>query len=177
MTPDIGVRLRSVIRALEEVLLPAIAADNPLAREQAVLAMGHLRMLDGQWRYAADYARLNLDAMVDLGRDLLAAVEGGDQTRSAAAALERGIETDGAVDPAALHRLWMQNGTVSTAIDRLSRAASVDGSREFQATLDRHVLRHGLTQSMRDRGWFSAAGLDPDLPTLTPPAALVGAHA
>ena len=71
MTPDIDVRLQSVIKAIEQVILPALDPHNPLAREQAALAIGHLHMIRGQLPYMADYMAICLADIVKLGGDLL----------------------------------------------------------------------------------------------------------
>lgn len=57
MTPDFGIRLHSLARSLEHVILPALDASNSLAREQLAIALGHLAVLQQQWQYQARLSR------------------------------------------------------------------------------------------------------------------------
>ena len=45
MNPSIELRLRTMIRAVTEVILPAVNPHDSLAQEQAQLLIGHLHAL------------------------------------------------------------------------------------------------------------------------------------
>ena len=84
MTPDIDLRIASMVRAMEDVVRPAIDPLNSLAAEQAALIVGHLRLLAIQWNKAESYART---CLADLDATLDGLVpSGGPATRAAAAA-------------------------------------------------------------------------------------------
>lgn len=86
MMPSIGLRLATLRRAVNEVILPAIAPDNALAREQAQLVAAHLellaRQLDDAPRIDAALAR----GTAALALTLSACASGGPRTQAAARA-------------------------------------------------------------------------------------------
>ena len=45
MNPSIELRIKTMVRALTEIIIPAIDRDNSLAQEQAGLLIGHLHVL------------------------------------------------------------------------------------------------------------------------------------
>ncbi len=71
MIPDFDVRMASIVKALEDNIIPAIAPDRPLAREQAGLAIAHLNILRDQWAYAESHADLCLADTLAFARDLV----------------------------------------------------------------------------------------------------------
>lgn len=154
MTPAIDLRITSMIRAMEDVVRPAIDPLDSLAREQAALVVGHLRLLAIQWSKADRYARVCL-------ADLETALEGlepsgGPATRAAAADLAqvrsqaRAQESDAEAHYKAVMR----------ATDSLVRAAARDGEGPFRDALGKAVLGFSTRQSLRDRSWFAASGFD-----------------
>ena len=48
MNPSIDLRIRSMLRALQETVIPALDPSDALAREQAGLLVGHLHALSIQ---------------------------------------------------------------------------------------------------------------------------------
>lgn len=160
MTPDIGLRLTSIIKSLEQVIAPAIDHDNPLALEQAALAVAHLKVIQAQWQFVADYLVVCLSEMIEVGEALIGIAEGGPETLAARADLERQLVGMNSGPP--LHTLAKRRNILATAIDALIRAAEQDCSVGCKRTLQRIVLRHGARQTHRDRTWFAATGLDPD---------------
>lgn len=169
MTPDPATRLSSVARALEQVVLPALPADETLAQEQARLCLGHVAMLIGQYRHLADYDALCLTAMVELATRLAEQAAGGPHTESAATDLRRAVSSasdpgDTAAGAAADART--RRNAVAGAVDDLLRASAEDGTDAFRSVSHELVLDHGTRQSYRDRVWFRASGLDPEQATL-----------
>jgi hypothetical protein len=148
--PSIELRIANLIKALSQVVLPAIDPRNALAREQAQLAIGHLQLIALQWRKAAAFEAQALATLRELGEQLADAAAGGGGTMQAAAALREALT---------LGRAYAELGG---AIDRLIRAASADAAPDFRARLDDAVLAHGALQAWRERVWFAATGLDPD---------------
>lgn len=60
MTPSIDIRIATIVRAMEDVVAPAIDPGNSLAREQAALVVGQVRLIAAQWSRSEDYARVCL---------------------------------------------------------------------------------------------------------------------
>jgi hypothetical protein len=171
VTPDFDVRLQSVIKALEQVILPAVDPANPLALEQAALAIGHLHMMRGQLPYLSDYVNLCRDEIARLGESLTAIAAGGAETLAAAVALAQALR--GAADPALPPAQGRE--LIAQAVDALIRASGVDGSETFRDESENLVLDYGIRQTSRDRAWFKASGLDPDCAKLPSAAEILSA--
>ncbi len=158
MNPSVELRLRTMLRAMNEVILPAIDGDDSLAQEQARLMTGHLQALlahhAGEGRLAARQ-RQRLDA---LAAELLEIADGGPVTRAAGAALAAARGSD---DPA-----------LSLAVERLVIAAGADGSESLRERSRTLVLAHAREQALTGRAWFRPMGFDaapdalPDIPDL-----------
>ena len=162
MMPSIELRLKTMAKAMQEVILPAIAPGNDLAREQAQLLIAHLALISQHWRHAHTFDALALDAIKALAERLVVAAQGGEQTASASAALARCLnnrfdaETDAAV----------QRAAIAAAIDHLVNASGQDGNQRYRDTLFKAILEHGALQAWRDRVWFAGSGMDPESASL-----------
>jgi hypothetical protein len=77
MMPSIELRLQTMAKAMAEVILPAIAPENALAREQAQLMIAQLGMVANHWRRAAEYDALGLREIAALAERLCAVATGG----------------------------------------------------------------------------------------------------
>lgn len=139
-----------MVRAMQDVVLPAIEPSNGLAREQASLIIGHLNLLAMQWSRADEYARV---CLADLERTIAPLTPaGGPQTTAAAGALDAALGEQGAAEP--------RYKRVMAAVDALVRAADRDGDAAFRETLRVELLDFSLRQSLRDRSWFAGSGFD-----------------
>lgn len=162
MTPDIGMRLGTIARALQQVVIPALPADQVLAIEQATLCLGHLGVIAEQLDYAADYDAVCLTAMTELAEQLVEAAGGGPKTQAAAETLRDLVTRSGASPDDAAATAKEQRNALAGGIDTLIGASGLDGDAGFVAASQRLVLEHGARQSFRDRAWFRGSGLDPD---------------
>lgn len=150
MTPSIDLRITTMVRAMQDVVLPAIDGANGLAREQASLVIGHLNLLAMQWNRADDYARV---CLADLEQTIaMLAPSGGPLTAAAAQAVKAALAEQGAAEP--------RYKRVMATVDTLVRAADQDGDAAFAGALRRHLLDFTLRQSTRDRSWFAGSGFD-----------------
>lgn len=151
MTPSIDLRIASMIRAMQDVIAPAVDPSNSLAREQSMLMIGQLQMIGAQWRLALRYASACL-ADLRLMADGLK-VEGGSATQAAwtelRAALD-GVEADSEV----------QYQSAARALEKLVRASDEDASPAFRMQLRTDALRFSQRQAERDRAWFAGSGFD-----------------
>ena len=162
MTPDIGMRLGTIARALQQVVIPALPADQVLAIEQATLCLGHLGIIGEQLNYVADYDATCLADMTDLAEQLVTASAGGPRTQAATEALRDLLTRAGASPHGMAATAKDQRNALAAAIDALVRASGLDAETDFLAASQRLVLGHGARQSFRDRAWFKGCGLDPD---------------
>ena len=164
MTPSVDVRIASMVRTLGDIIIPAIDPDNSLAREQAALLHGHLRMLVEQLPHVATYEQLCLDDMRVVAGELSAAAAGGATTQNAAKQLAAArADTEEQSDKRSAYN------RIGFALEELITAAGVDGDGDFRTVLGKAVIQHGLRQTRRERSWFAMTGLDifkADLPSI-----------
>lgn len=152
MTPSIDLRIATMLRAMQEVVSPAIDGNNSLAREQAALVIGQLKLLAEQWNKAEDYAQACLADLVQSVEGLQA--QGGEHTQQASAGLIAAI-ADNADWSAEQHFKAVMAGA-----DALVRAADLDGEAAFRTALRKALLAFSKRQSLRDRSWFQLSGFD-----------------
>lgn len=155
MIPSVDLRLASMIRAMGDVILPALAADG-FATEQAKLMLGHLHILRAQVDDAPEYERLELGAARRLGGALRDIAAGGSRTMEAASALAEAVAAT-AERPAEVRA---GRSAINGAIERLIEAASEDGEPGFRAEALRLVVRAEAVAADRGRAWFAASGFE-----------------
>ncbi|MFD2579823.1 hypothetical protein ACFSTD_17200 [Novosphingobium colocasiae] len=141
-----------MIRALDQVIMPALDPNNSLAREQAGLLAGHLRLLAAQWNRTENYARTCLDDLVQSLEGFEPA--GGPHTAKAFDAVARTIA---ARSPNGIEQQYKQ---LSAVADALVRAVDIDGDAALRQQLHRALLAFSRRQALRDRSWFALSGFD-----------------
>jgi hypothetical protein len=168
MRPSIELRLTSMLKAMREVIAPAIEAGNDLAQEQAQLMIAQLTLIARQWDQAARYETLCHHALIALARTLSTEARGGEHTLHAAAALTEAIKQHAldAIPSPDKKTLDEARIAISAAIDALVQASMIDSNPDFHAASANAILEHAELQTWRDRVWFAEAGLDPERATL-----------
>ena len=149
MNPSIELRIKTMIRALTEVIIPAVDPNNSLAQEQAGLLVGHLNVLLQHQERERIMFEVEHEALIRLAAALIEASSGGDDTLSATSRLKKLVgnaDTD----------------TLSHAIESLVIDAGVDGSDAFKRTCETLVVQHARDETLRARVWFKAMGFDHD---------------
>jgi len=159
MMPSIELRLQTMVKAMADVILPAIAPENALAREQAQLMTAQLRMIAKQWPRAAEYDALELRDIAALAERLCARVTGGAETRGAAEALAALLRRREAEPTSAVRE---GRAAIANAIDALIRASVVDGDEAFRRMSSDAILEYSGLQAWRGRAWFAGCGMDPE---------------
>ena len=166
MNPDIDLRLQAVLKALSDVILPALPAEERLARDQTRLVMGHLEIIHEQWQYALKFELENLALACELARDQ-AALNADctlDEDLSAALAVADAVANSDYQAVSQAHR------ALKAVIDRLLTAGQTDTA--LSPSMLAAVLRYNQRRAPRERIWHRAAGLDPDAAQLPSIAAL-----
>lgn len=162
--------LRAAARAMEEVVLPAIDAQHPLAREQAGLVLRSLRLFEQRLDDAFQRNRFELARACELGRALLApsfAVSPAiTEALRAAVATGQGLLESTSARPSALQAATGALGQVTTALLRTLAAARPEASRQA----GRLVLEQSGAWLDMQRAWFLPQGWEPD-PSAVPPLA------
>jgi hypothetical protein len=152
MLPNIDVRIATLVKALEQVILPALPANERLARDQAMLLIGHLHMIGQQWKHALRFECATLDELIRLAA-ALADVQDGEWGGRLRAAIASAREADrSSVD--ALEAAYNELGH---AVDAVIRSEAPLGPAAVDA-----ILAYGERQAWRERTWFKAVGIDPD---------------
>lgn len=163
MLPGIDLRLQNVIKALREVVLPAIPPEQRLARDQAMLAIGHLGLFANQWRHAARFEHGSLVNMMTLGHMLLddPAIDIGEPSRAALAAAMARAEASAPSDLTAVEQVTAELGAL---VDDVILHAGRPGA--LPPRVIEAVLAYGQVQARRERIWFAGTKLDPDVEEL-----------
>lgn len=162
MRPDLGDRLRAVLRALEDVLIPAIPPEGKAAIEQARLCALSLRVIASQHDKAYPLAIAEVQLFAGLLAELQAAA--GDALDPA---LAEQAQAATAFDWAAF-RVPSQAELEETARDyRVLAAAIVDAATSsVDAALEDRIARvtiaHAARESQMRRTWMAASGVEPD---------------
>lgn len=157
MIPSNDQRLASMIRAVEDVILPALADHSGLAVEQTHLLLGHLHILRQNADHAVAYEAAEARALTALGRELVQQADGGPATEAAAKVLEDCASGPESNAPGQVRALIER---ISLAVEDLVEASGEDGTDEFKSASAASIIRAGREQSMRDRSWSAAAGFE-----------------
>jgi len=157
MIPSIPDRLKSVVHAMSDVVIPALDETNALAQEQARLVIGQAMLLLQQLDYAAEYEALEVKAAIALGEALLKSAAGDAKTTAAKKALKIAIAT-APNDPDRRRARVSVNDATNNLID----AAYQDGSPSFTGSILPVVLGHMTPITTYERAFFMGAKFDTD---------------
>jgi hypothetical protein len=160
MTPNPDLRIANCIKAIEQVVIPALPPGERLAREQAMLVIGHLSMLAVQWKPALRYETASLDAMMQLATGLQQTEPGWQPELGAALAAVADVDRS---DFDAVEQAMRSLGVV---IDTVIKGD--DGTRPLAPTSVAALLDYADHQAFRHRTWSAGCGLDPDKADLPP---------
>lgn len=166
MLPSIDVRFKNMMKAVEQVIMPALPADEKLAQEQARLMIGHLAMLRDQWKDAVRFEAGSYRGMRALAEALSPHVE-----EEMAARLRNALDETADTDEADIDALNAAICTIGTAVDAVILEGG--GARSLSAEAWNVILDYGEKDALRNRVWFQATGIDPDRDSLPPLAEVI----
>lgn len=156
MNPSVDDRLNSVLRALQTVVLPALPESASLAREQVMLAMGHIQIIQAQRDATPGFEEGELADIREMAAAVLALGEA-----PAACAAERRALCVALAGEAVPTRAASE--AIRTAVDALLVAARKAGAAEYHAALAATILPLGRARARKDREWFAIMGFDIEL--------------
>jgi hypothetical protein len=156
VNPSVDDRLGSVLRALQTVVLPALPESASLAREQVMLAMGHIQIIQAQRDATPAFEEGELADIRAMADAVLAL----DETPATCAA-ERAALAAALADKTAPTRTATE--AIRTGIDALLIAAREVGAGEYHAALAATILPMGRARARKDREWFAIMGFDIEL--------------
>lgn len=168
-----GIQLQAVIKALSDVVLPAIDPDNKLAMEQGKLSIGLLSLLAQQLPMQFRFDCDELARLIATSGELSAQAQGGVATQAALAALNEAALVAGrtldaarsspADVEAAVRSMRTATGALITEVHR-------DGDAACRPAIQQTVLAMSKDQLLRDRSMMLMQGWEPD-PKAIPPLA------
>lgn len=172
-----ALQIQTVIKAMTDVVLPAIDPDNKLAQEQARLVIGMLNLVAQRQPLMYRYDRDELSRFLALADTLRSQARDLPQAMDALRALERCVEAGADVleraraEPSELERanfdLREKIGALITAIYTGADTASL---KHVSAT----VTAHAREQLLRERSWLIAQGWEADPKSLPAIETLIG---
>lgn len=178
MRPQI--QIKSVIKALTDVVLPAVDPGNQPAQEQARLAIGLLHLLAQQLPVQDLFDRDELHRLLDCSSRLQATARGGSGTQNALAELAAvtdaaqralGVAWTGA--DVILHSVRALRGATGALVTQMYR----DGEAACRDRVRDIVLSMSKDQLLRERAMMLMQGWEPDPAAIPPLASLLDASA
>jgi hypothetical protein len=156
MLPDIDLRLQAIAKTLQDIVLPAVPAAEQQAREQIMLIIAHLAILEPQWKMALKFELGTYDGLCKLARQVQSL--SGDKTLQCEldAALATSITLDRTTYEIVSREVKHLAGLLDRVISGDSTTAPLD-SKLFNA-----VLAYSELEVWRNRVWFAASKVDPE---------------
>ncbi|MEJ2409885.1 MAG: hypothetical protein P8Y58_12525 [Novosphingobium sp.] len=153
MVPDIDLLIGSALRAMKDVVAPAIPSEKGVAAEQAGLIIGVLSLLQQRVGFEGARSRKELEIAVELAEQLVPVL-------SDPGALKAGLEAarqgrDEAMDER------KRDGIRKALLACLASAIDNEGDREAQDRLLRAVLNVSSRQTSLTRAWSLPSGFEP----------------
>jgi hypothetical protein len=165
-----------MIKAMTDVVLPALDPNNRLAQEQARLVLGTLalmaKQLPLQYRFDCDALGRLIDFAHELREHVGAsnaqyAVERLEARAGAASHVLERAQADPEELVSAIHSLRSAIGAAVSAVSERASASQFAG-------VQQSVLAHAKDQLLRDRSWLLIQGWEPDPATVPPIDTLLG---
>ncbi len=165
------IQILGMIKAMTEVVLPAVDPEHKMAQEQARLVIGMLQLMQQQLPLQFRYDRHELDRYVTLSAQLLQQLQGGARTQDAMTELSASAAEGARV----LDRARAEPGELESAVFELRakvgalvQAAGADGEPSAQEAVKKLILDAAQEQLERERSWLISLGYEAD-PSLVPP--------
>jgi hypothetical protein len=146
MNPSIDDRLSSIMRAMTDVILPALPPDAGLAREQLQLCLGHLSIL-----------RPHIDGCLSFEQEAL-----DDAARLAAGLLEAAGAQGVAPESLTPLRSLLREGKPPGDKEAINRAICdlLEDHPALSRQVQALVIAHEQERTTKDRRWFAPMGFD-----------------
>lgn len=158
------IALKAALKALTDVVLPALPADNQMAQEQGHLIVALLSLIADRIGTEFAYDKDELARLIGLGDQL-----NGDTPFAEALDQARAILAKAGASPADLQAtIAMLRG----AIGQQATALSARSDAEAQAA-SKAILQSGREQTLRERSWLLSQGWEVDPASVPPIAALL----
>lgn len=167
--PDI--QLQAVIKAMIDVVLPAVDPEHKMAQEQARLVVGTLQLVAKRLPIAYRYDRDELNRYVALSRELITQVD----SKAGGAAMVQ-LEALAKQGADVLERARAEPAELETAIFNLRakvgeviQTVHVEGGTAAQASVRKLVLSMSKEEQDRERALVVDMGFESDPAHIPPP--------
>lgn len=175
-----ALQIQTTIKAMVDVVLPAIDPNNKIAQEQARLVVGMLNLLAERQPLTYRYDRDELSRFLSLAHTLHSQAEDVAGTEEARHALAASIDAGADVlDRARAEPSELESANfdlrerIGALITAMYAAADEAKLRHVSAT----ALGHAREQSLRERSWLIGQGWEQDPEAIPAIEALIGAGA
>ncbi len=160
-----ALQIQSMIKALSDVVLPAVDPANKLAQEQTRLVLGTLALMAQQLPLRFQFSCDELSRLLKLAGVLRQVAHGGPKTSAcvetmalATAAASRALEQAQSGPDAVGQAVREMRATTS----QLVRSIYIDGDAAALKQVEAAVLAMSGEQLLRDRSWVLMQGWEPD---------------
>ena len=166
MVPDTRLRLAAVLKALDDVITPAISKESGVAQEQLSLIKKSIALVREQIPYEFGFIVRDALDFQGLAQALAVQFPAGDAVRvSLEAAVARGA---GSVPDIVPDRPALEGHVLALRyeIDRAVEMASAGADGARRARIADIVIRHSEHQTLRERVWVAETGFDRNIAEL-----------
>lgn len=177
MVPDTCLRLSAVVKALDDIITPALPPEASFAHEQLALIKASIRIAIDQIPHEQAFAVRDAQDCLALARSLAPFLP---SASTDGQRLHEAIDRMGAATPSAIvdrpdfeRHLRAFKCTLESVSESLCAKATGDALREIQAL----ILDHSARQTLRERAWAKATGFELDPAAIPPVETLIYAPA
>jgi hypothetical protein len=170
MRPEI--QIQSILKAMNDVVLPAVDPKNPLAQEQARLCMGMLSVMAAQLPRQFKFDCDELGRLLDLSKTLESLSSAKELAPKALNTLQKSashgkdVQERAKANPSEV--LDAVRGLRAATSEVIQEAFSNDATGIQTADIQRTILDVSKEQILRDRAWVIGQGWESD-PKSVPP--------
>lgn len=157
MQPGFDLRIRGMIKALNEAILPAIDSANKSAIEQLNIVIGSLALLKDQVEYVHWFEQVETHEMLALARDLGAML--GSSADLLVAKAEQASAAALRAD-ATLSSRQEGNICLRDALTELMKLGMGNEDRDLAERVGREALKRSESQIGRERAFIAGTNLD-----------------
>ena len=175
-----ALQIQSMIKALTDVVLPAVDPANKLAQEQTRLVLGTLGLMAQQFPLRFQFNCDELSRLLQLAGALQEVARGGPETTACVGKMVLAAAAAGRT----LDQVQAGPDTIEQAVREMRAAASqvvrsiyIDGDDTALKRVEGAVLANARDQLLRDRSWVLMQGWEPDPAALPKIRDLLGARA
>ncbi len=174
-------QLRTIIRAMTEVVLPAVDPANQMAQEQARVVVGALLLMAERLPLQFQFDRDELQRLTDFAEQLAGVASGGPRTSdliirlAADARAGRDVLERAKADPAELVDTVRQLRAVAGAV--VDTVFADDAAASCRDAVWHAVLTMSRDQLLRERAWVLPQGFEQDPSSLPSLDSLLGTAA